>query len=104
MRKLKFRAVVIDSDDIASSRLIAPVGRVAQTLEALAEAGSKGITAQDVGGWAVRLSHYIFKLRSVYGLSIKTSMESHGGTFPGKHGRYVLLTQIRIEEQDSEAA
>jgi len=104
MSKLKIQAKVIEGDNLFSTRLIEPVGRDAQTLQALIKAGQSGITSQDVGGWAVRLSHYVYKLRTVYGLTIETIEESHGGEFPGKHGRYILLSDVCLIRPESEAA
>lgn len=103
MSRLKIRAEVIDGEGLFDSRAIEPVGRDAQTLVELVKAGAKGITSQDVGGWAVRLSHYVFKLRTVYGLTIETVEEKHGGAYPGKHGRYFLRSLVRLLD-DQEVA
>ncbi len=104
MTKLKIKAEVIDGSDLFNRRQIEPVGRDAQTLQALIDAGPVGITSQDVGGWAVRLSHYVFKLRSVYGLNIETIEENHGGNWPGKHGRYILRSDVVLMMPKMEAA
>ena len=96
MSRLKLRATVRDGDGLFDQRVIEPIGRDAQTLQALMDAGPIGITAQDVGGWAVRLSHYIFKLRTVYEIDIETIEERHGGEYPGKHGRYTLRSDVRL--------
>lgn len=96
MSKLAIRAEVIEGAGLFERRIVEPKGRDAQALRALVEAGPKGITSQDVGGWAVRLSHYVFKLRTVYGLVIETVEERHGGEFPGHHGRYFLRSNVRI--------
>ena len=103
MSRIKLRALVRDGEGLFDTRKIEPVGRDAQTLAELVKAGSKGITSQDVGGWAVRLSHYVFKLRKTYGLEISMTEETHGGEFPGKHGRYRLLSDVRLLD-DAEAA
>lgn len=103
MSRLKITAIVRDGSGLFDTREIEPVGRDAQTLIELVKAGSKGITSQDVGGWAVRLSHYIFKLRKNYSLEISMTEEPHGGEFPGKHGRYRLLSDVRLLD-DAEAA
>jgi hypothetical protein len=101
-RRKRVTARVIEPDGV---RIIRPVGRDAQTLEALICAGRGGITARDVGGWAVRLSHYVFKLRRTYGLQINMIEEEHGGEFPGKHGRYFLQDRVEIiSTPDREAA
>ena len=99
MGRLKLFAEVVEGETLFDRRTIKPVGRDAQTLQALIEAGPRGVTSQDVGGWAVRLSHYVFKLRSVYGLSIETREETHGGPYPGKHGRYFLRSRVRLLDE-----
>lgn len=95
----KRRRVHARVDDESCPRTIAPFGRDGQTLEAFVASNGKGITSQDVGGWAVRLSHYVFKLRTVYGLTIETVEEEHGGEFPGKHGRYFLRSNVTLLEE-----
>lgn len=92
-QRKRVTARVIEPDGV---RLVEPSGRDAQTLEALISAGRQGITALDLSSWAVRLSHYIFKLRRTYGLAIDMIEESHGGEFPGKHGRYFLRSQVEL--------
>lgn len=69
------------------------IGREAQTLLWLHEAGPKGITAAEVRHWAWRLSAYVHDLRHVYELSIQTVNETHNG---GWHGRYILESSIAI--------
>lgn len=76
-------------------------GQEARTLNALVTAGSAGITSLDISTWALRTSHYIYKLRKL-GLSIDMEREPHAGPVPGKHGRYRLRTAIQILE-DGEA-
>jgi hypothetical protein len=95
-RHYHIRAEVAEPD--GRVRRFSVIGRFAQTLDALAKAGPAGITSQEVGGWAVRLSHYIFRLRRDHGLSIDMELEEHGGAFPGQHGRYRLLSRVRIVE------
>lgn len=95
-RHLHCRAEVTEAD--GRVRRFSVVGRFAQTLDALVKAGPSGITGQEVGGWAVRLSHYIFRLRRDHGLTIDMELEEHGGAFPGQHGRYRLLSRVRIVE------
>jgi hypothetical protein len=68
-------------------------GRDAWALMRLVHAGQVGITALD--NPAPRLSHYIFKLRRM-GVNISTEYEAHGGAYSGEHGRYRLLSPIRI--------
>lgn len=72
---------------------ITVTGREAQTLTALIEAGSKGITALEMSSWAYRLGAYVHRLRHDYGLDIETVREAHEG---GSHGRYILHTPCRI--------
>lgn len=96
-------AIVTEPD--GTERYIAPVGRDGQTLEAAVKAEAKGFTALDLAHWAVRLSHYVYKLRKVYGLHIDMVEEPHGGEYPGKHGRYFLRSQVRlVESTEREAA
>ncbi|MDE2467139.1 MAG: hypothetical protein KGO02_26015 [Alphaproteobacteria bacterium] len=70
-------------------------GQEARTLLALYNAGAAGLTALEVSNWALRLSHYVYKLRAL-GLSIDMEREQHGGPIPGRHGRYFLRSGIRI--------
>lgn len=95
-RHLHILAEVAEPD--GRVRRLSVVGRFAQTLDALVKAGTSGITGQEVGGWAVRLSHYIFRLRRDHDLTIDMELEAHGGAFPGQHGRYRLLSRVRIVE------
>ena len=80
-------------------------GRMAWALLRLVEAGPAGLTTLKQP--APRWSDYIFKLRKA-GISIETETESHAGQFAGHHGRYRLLTSVRIVEvidnAESEAA
>ena len=69
------------------------VGREAQALVWLHEAGPKGITTREARHWAWSLSGYVHDLRHVHGLSIRTVNELHNG---GWHGRYVLESSIEI--------
>lgn len=70
---------------------IAPCGRDLWTLERLIEAGVSGCTPIDQP--APRWSAYVHRLRGM-GVAIDTHMEKHGGDFPGRHGRYVLSSNI----------
>ena len=98
------RAAVIEANLdyplLSSRREIEVVGRFAQTLRALVEAGPKGVTALDLAHWAVRLSHYVWVLRHRHGLHIDMVEDRHGGDYPGKHGRYFLRSQIRLIDAD----
>jgi hypothetical protein len=44
---------------------------------------------------APRWSHYIYRLRRD-GVPVKTLPEKHGGSFPGRHGRYVLGRAVKV--------
>jgi len=66
-------------------------GQYARTLAALIDSRKNGITALEISSWALRLSHYIFILRTEYGLNIRMVRETHDGIAgPGWHGRYIL--------------
>lgn len=75
--------------------------RYIQTLKALVEAGDRGTTALEISSWALRLSHYIFILRTKYGLDIETRDEPHDG---GTHGRYFLRSTVILEDNGRAAA
>ena len=81
-------------------------GRDAWALLELVAAGPKGCTAIDNPG--PRWSAYIFNLKHQYALSIETVHESHRGSFPGTHARYVLKSELEItsrsDEQERHAA
>jgi|GEM_PF-6275484 len=70
-------------------------GRDAWALGELLKAGAEGCTPLDNPG--PRWSGYILKLRKL-GLDIETVHEMHGGTFAGRHARYVLRSQIEVLE------
>jgi hypothetical protein len=71
-------------------------GRVAWTLHQLLTAGQKGCTP--IENPAPRWSDYVFKLRRK-GIEIETLSEKHGGTYAGRHARYVLRSPIEIVEE-----
>jgi len=81
------------AEDGETTRTLRLVGRFAQTLRALVDAGDRGVTALEISTWALRLSHYVYVLRHRCGLAIEMARESHDG---GWHGRYVLRTPVRI--------
>ena len=72
-------------------------GRDAWALLELVAAGPKGCTPIDNPG--PRWSAYVFNLKHELGLNIETRHESHRGTFPGTHGRYILHDAIDILER-----
>jgi hypothetical protein len=78
-------------------------GQEARTLLALHDALATGITALEISSWALRLAHYVFKLRG-RGLLIDMVREEHDGPVPGRHGRYFLRTGIRLIEAGRAAA
>ena len=87
-----------------SDRILAVEGQECRTLVALYKAGEAGITSLDISTWALRTSHYIYKLRKL-GLAIDMEREPHDGLVPGKHGRYRLRTPIElIQAPDAVAA
>jgi len=73
-------------------REIAPVGRDAWMLDRLIAAGGGGCTSLE--NPAPRVSHYIFKLRTRFGLNIETITEQHDGPYAGNHARYVLRSHV----------
>lgn len=80
-----------------TSREVRVTGQVGRTLRALVEAGPRGITALEMGTWALRLSHYVFVLRHDHGLDIRTVYERHQGPAgDGQHGRYMLHSPVRL--------
>jgi hypothetical protein len=73
-------------------RQIRPVGRDAWMLDRLLAAGTTGCTSLE--NPAPRTSHYVFKLRTRFGLNIETITEEHDGPYRGTHARYVLQTRV----------
>jgi hypothetical protein len=69
-------------------------GRDAWALSSLIDASDVGCTPITHVG--PRWSHYIWKLRTVYGLAIESVEEQHGGEFSGRHVRYVLRSRIVV--------
>lgn len=59
---------------------------------ALHHAGQRGVTALEMGGWALRLAAYAHYLGKK-GLVINTIRENHPG---GWHGRHILASPIQI--------
>ena len=80
---------VNDGDD---TRIISLKGRDRWTLEMLMQAGEHGLTAMELNG--PRVHAYVFDLRHEHGLTIITENEMHEGDFPGRHGRYFLLSNV----------
>jgi hypothetical protein len=69
------------------------VGRFAATLDALIQAGDRGLTSYEYP--APRTSHYIYRLRKDE-VSIETETEAHSGPFRGSHARYRLKSTVRV--------
>jgi hypothetical protein len=78
-------------DQGENGRKLALVGRLAETLFELAQAGSRGLTERGAD-WAWHLPNYVAQLRSK-GVSISTTMEPHLGGF---HARYRLETPTNV--------
>lgn len=76
-------------------------GRKLWALCELMKAGAVGVTSIECP--APRLGAYIFSLRAL-GLSIETIRERHGGTYPGNHARYLLLSRVTVTETVTAAA
>jgi hypothetical protein len=84
---------VTEGEDV---RTITPAGRDAWALSSLIAAGAAGCTPIDHPG--PRWSGYVFKLKRVYGLSVETITEMHGGAYAGKHARYVLRSRVAFAD------
>jgi hypothetical protein len=84
---------VHDGEDV---RTITPRGRDAWALGELISARADGCTPITHVG--PRWSHYIWKLRTVYGLAIESVEEQHGGEFAGRHVRYVLRSRVAFAD------
>ncbi len=88
-RRIAFN--VFEGEDV---RTITPAGRDAWALGELITAAGEGCTPIEHVG--PRWSHYIWKLRTVYGLAIESVEEQHGGEFSGRHVRYVLRSRVAV--------
>jgi len=79
-------------------------GQYARTLSALISSEKSGITALEISSWALRLSHYIFILRTEYFLEIEMRREPHNGIAgAGWHGRYFLHSPVILFEESKAA-
>ena len=65
-------------------------------LTELIKAGQTGVTPLE--NPAPRWGAYVFKLRHEHGIIIETIHELHRGRFPGRHGRYVLRSDVHVIE------
>ncbi|WP_211260912.1 winged helix domain-containing protein [Wenxinia marina] len=95
-RRSRQRREWIVTDMTGETKNIVVTGRVAWMMERLVEVGPVGVTTFDHPG--VRLSHYVMCLRQE-GVDIETRREPHGGAFPGRHGRYRLVSEARRADQ-----
>jgi hypothetical protein len=79
---------------VAGGAIKVATGREAETIQALVNAGDRGITSLDTfkAGWAVRLSAYVFDLKAM-GVPVTVSREPHDG---GNHARYKLAGSVTI--------
>jgi hypothetical protein len=92
MSKIKSRFKIVGAERICEVE-----GQEARTLVALHGAGDVGVTALEVSTWALRLAHYVMKLKKL-GLTIETVREKHAGPVPGWHGRYILRSHVEVLE------
>jgi hypothetical protein len=74
---------------------ISVTGRDAWALQQLVKAGATGCTP--INQPAPRWSAYVHNLRKL-GIDIATIYEAHGGQFAGIHGRYVLKSNLALQE------
>jgi hypothetical protein len=88
--KARGRFAIIDGEN---TRTILLVGRLAETMAALVQAGERGLTERDAGEFCWRLSEYIAQLRNRYGVPIATVEVVHRG---GWHARYVLEFSVTV--------
>jgi hypothetical protein len=72
-------------------------GRYAWMMRNLIEVGARGLTS--IERPAPRISHYVFWLRKL-GFVIETIDEAHGGSFPGSHARYRLVSPVTILQEN----
>ncbi|WP_222134701.1 winged helix domain-containing protein [Rhizobium redzepovicii] len=93
--RTRMRVQIMDKGNPVSTP-ITVIGRDAWTLQTLIDAGARGFSS--IERPAPRTSHYIFKLRR-FGFAIETITETHGGTYPGHHARYVLHSDVRVLEE-----
>jgi hypothetical protein len=84
-----------------SGALVTVTGRNAWMLKNLMDVGPKGLTS--IERPAPRISYYVSQLREV-GLDIVTDYEEHAGPYPGRHGRYRLLSEVRVVDRAGVAA
>jgi hypothetical protein len=79
--------------DDENTRQIVLVGRLAETLNALAQVGERGLTERDAGEFCWRLSDYVAQLRKRHNVPIVSRDEVHKG---GWHVRYLLEIRVNV--------
>jgi hypothetical protein len=89
--RLKRAGIYIVTPEGGKPFIIRAKGRNAWALDRLRKAGARGCTP--ITEPAFRWSAYVHNLRRL-GVPIETVTESHGGDFPGHHGRYVLRAAV----------
>ena len=86
-------ALVVQVEADPAPVVIGLKGRPAWALDKLLDAGDAGCTP--IQNPAPRWSAYIHKLRKA-GLDVETIHITHGGPYPGHHGRYVLRSVCTV--------
>jgi hypothetical protein len=82
---------ILDAPDVPC--VVYVKGRNAWALRELIDAGATGCTPIERVG--PRWSAYVFNLRKA-GILVATHYEEHGGDYPGRHARYVLVSRVRL--------
>ena len=93
--------IMAEVDTDTGPRTIHLEGRMAWAFAQLIQAGPAGCTPLSHPG--PRWSAHVHKLRQA-GITIKTIHERHDGQFAGHHGRYVLVSPVRLILDDRRAA
>jgi len=84
---------LVEIHDDQPPRVVLLKGREAWAFRALRLAGAAGCTPIDTP--RPRWSSYVHKLRR-FGIEIESIPEPHGGTYAGRHVRYVLRSLVRL--------
>lgn len=90
--------------DITNAEPFVLRGKSAAILNQLVLAGPKGITPLELQTWTTRMANMIGDYRNKYGLDIETVMEPNTGRFGGQHGRYILNSNVSVQNVQQEAA
>jgi hypothetical protein len=77
---------------LLSARPIVVPKRAAWFLDELVKAGTQGVTTINYPG--VRIGDCVLKLRKA-GVNVQTLYELHSGEFAGRHGRYILRSNVQ---------